>query len=473
MSISAAAKPTSQDHVMNIRVIALIGLALTSCAQAPEKNVLAPLTAPSQWTAEATVTSSTSAIADDWWTALGDAELSRIVAAAGDTSDVRIAQARLDEANAFLRGAQSALRPDVSLGAGGSINKSGDAPRRQESANAQLNLSWEIDLFGANGARVDSAISARDASALRITATRITARATAARLYFTQHEATRQRAIAEQTITSLIESLALARSREAAGLNSALDVAQAEAALASARAAQPRFAAAAVSAARGLEALLGQAPGSLSATLENSATATTLPSQPETNFPADVLARRPDLAASEKLLTAAGYNVSAARADFYPKLRIGASAGLQTLSPTSPFQDSGFIGSLLGSLTTPLFERGTLAANLDAASARQRIAAEGHRQALIDALSQVETAGNEFNSARVSAGFAAQAAAASERQLNLARSRYRAGVSSFLDVIIAEQSVFAARQSVTSAEADAARALAALYAAMGLGGLAT
>jgi multidrug efflux system outer membrane protein len=114
-----------------------------------------------------------------------------------------------------------------------------------------------------------------------------------------------------------------------------------------------------------------------------------------------------------------------------------------------------------------------LAANLDAASARQRIAAEGHRQVLIDALSQVETASNAFNSAHASAGFAAQAVAGSERQLNLAGSRYRAGVSSFLDVIIAEQSVFAARQSVTSAEADAARALAALYAAMGLGGLAT
>ena len=118
----------------------------------------------------------------------------------------------------------------------------------------------------------------------------------------------------------------------------------------------------------------------------------------------------------------------------------------------------------------PILDRHRLNGSLDAATARQRIAAETHRQVLIDALAQVETAANAYDQSQSAAVFAQKAVSASEQQLKLARSRYKAGVNSFIDVVVAEQAVLNARQSLISSEADAARALAQLYGAMGLGG---
>jgi len=454
-----------------MRACALLAVAaaLSGCAAAPAPTGVTPPPPLAKWTDAAAARAGVPTIADDWWTPLADVALTRVVTAAGDTSDVRIATARLGEAESSLRVARANLRPDFVVGVNAATAKNGDGPSRQDSANVQFGANWEIDLFGANRSRAARALSERDAAMLRISAVRISARTTAALLYFTQAESARKLETAQRTIASLTDSLSLARSRENAGLDSALDVAQAETALAAAQAAAPRYSAARTAAARGLESLLGLMPGALTAELAES-TPAPLPLHVQTLFPADVVARRPDVAAAEKSLAAAGFDVTAARADFYPKLRIGAGVGAQTLSATPPYQDSGLLASLIGALTMPILDRHRLNGSLDAAAARQRIAAETHRQVLIDALAQVETAANAYDQSQSAAVFAQKAVSASEQQLKLARSRYKAGVNSFIDVVVAEQAVLNARQSLISSEADAARALAQLYGAMGLGG---
>jgi NodT family efflux transporter outer membrane factor (OMF) lipoprotein len=454
---------------MRACVLLAVAGVLSGCAAGPASNGVSPPPTLAQWTEAAGARAGVSDIADDWWTPLADDALARVVTAAGNTPDVRIATARLAEAEALLRTARANLRPDFVVGVNAVAAKNGDGPPRQDSADVQAGANWEIDLFGANRSRAARALSEREAAMLRISAARISARTTAALLYFTQAESARKLETAQRTIASLTDSLSMARSRENAGLGSALDVAQALAALAAAKAAAPRYEAARTAAARGLESVLGLTPGALTAELAELAPGA-LPRHVQTLFPADVLARRPDVAASERFLVAAGFDVTAARADFYPKLRIGAGVGAQTLSAATPYQDSGLIASLIGGLTMPIFDRSRLNGSLDAAAARQRIAAETHRQVIIDALAQVETAANAYEQAQSAAVFAQSAVGASEQQLTLARSRYQAGINSFIDVVAAEQAVLNARQSLISTQADAARALAELYGAMGLGG---
>jgi len=444
-------------------------LMLAGCVRTPTPFALALLQTPERWTAAVALPTAAPDIADAWWTAWNDDALARVVGAAGDTADVRIAAARIAEADAFLRTARAALLPDMAIGASGRMQKVGDGPARQDSVAVRLDAGWEVDLAGVNRARAASALSERDAATLRLAAVRIAARSQAARLYFTRQEAARQRANTEATIASLHDSRALARSRAAAGLASELDVTQAEAALAAAEATAPRFAAAATAAARGLDSLLGHLPGTFD-TLVLDPVQAPRPAQARTLFPADVLARRPDVAAAEKMLSASGFDVAAARGAFYPNLRIDTAVGVQRLSDPSPFQDSGLIVAALGGLTAPLLQRERLYAALEAASARQRIAAETHRQIVVAALNEVETVAAAVRYATASADRAMAAVAATELQLQLARTRYKAGASSFLEVIVAEQAVFAARQEMIGTEAEAARSLAALFGAMGLGG---
>ncbi|MDX2222263.1 MAG: efflux transporter outer membrane subunit [Rhodospirillaceae bacterium] len=446
-------------------------LLLSGCVQGPAPLPSNPPDIPEGWTAAAALTAADAGIPDAWWLDLGDDGLAQVLDEAGDTADTRIAAARIAEADAFLQTARSNLLPGLTIGANGGTQKNGDSPARQDSADARLGFDWNPDVSGGNAARAAAALSQRDAAVLELSAKRIAVRNVAARLYFTRQEARRQAANTAATVSSLAESLALARSRESAGLASALDVAQAEAALAAAQAIAPRFAAAETSATRGLETLLGRPPGTLDRDVDHSVT-TLRASQARLLFPAEVLARRPDVAAAEKLLAAAGFDVAAARADFYPRLRIGAAIGAQRVSAPTPFQDSGLIANAIGSLSAPILQRGQLRAGLEAASARQRVAVETHRQSIITALNEVEISSALYRGADAAAERSAAAVRAAELQLQLARARYRAGANSFLEVIVAEQDLLAARRALITADADASRALAALYAAMGLGGAA-
>lgn len=462
------------------RALSLLALSgLSACAATTHPPVEVRPT-PQAWTEAAPEPAE--AADDRWWLAYGDPVLAELVEAAGRVDEVAIAETRLREARAGLRRARAALAPEISGGLQGVTRQNGEGKAtdlgsgtatvltQSRSLAASASATWDADLFGANRVRARAAKANSRAAAFEVENTRVQARFTAAQLYISYRDAEIRRQAAERTVAALQQTRSLAEARAKAGLVSDLDVAQARAALASAEA-QPAAARLAAAEARlGLEALLGRPPGDLRTSLEQGAGVPRADLPQRLLTPVAVIARRPDLLAAAQRLSAAGLDRKAAVRDFFPRLTFSGLAGVQWVDPQTPFTANGGIYNVAGSLATPILSFGRLEGALQAADARQERAALEYRNAATDALSDVERAlAASLESQRQVAAQARSLDAASE-QADLARARYSAGLSPLLDVLVAQQAVFASEAALSRAQADAAQAYARLSSAMGLGG---
>lgn len=435
------------------------GSVLAACATAPVDAP--PLTPPSAWQAGAAVAANTP---DAYWTvATTDATFQSLMAKAGDTPDVAIAEARLREAEALLRAARGALFPTVS--ATGAITGSGaDRGLGVTTTQAAVSIAGPLDIFGATRDRAGAAAARAAAADAESALARLQTRRSAGQLYAALRTAQASRAAAERQTRDAEESLALARVRAQAGLETGLAVAQAQAAADAARARIPAFAQAETQARLGLEALLGEQPGAF-ITLLAPATATTISTDRLLEAPASVLARRPDVRAAEARLRAAGLDASAARADRWPTATLGAT--LSQTSATRGLDGAAASGGL--ALAATLFDFGRLDALADAAGARAQGEAAAYRRTVLLALSDVEREANRLDQAGREASAARDAVASAREQTTLARARYTSGLSSFIDVLLAERAFADAEIALAGADGRAMDAGAALAAALGLG----
>jgi NodT family efflux transporter outer membrane factor (OMF) lipoprotein len=446
-----------------------LAVGLAGCAVTPTANLERAPGTPPTWS-QAAPAFLEAEPADAWWLAVRDPLLHELVAAAGEIASVRIAAERLEEARAALRSATAQLAPNVVGGASAVSSRPGDDASRQLIASASATATWDVDLSGSNRVRHGAAEAQVRARGEGVDAARISARAAAARLYVAHAVAGERVVLARRSVAALDDALALAAARARAGLAADFDVVQARAALAAARAAIPRLAAARDSARLGLEALLGRPAGSLRERLESVADVPQLDSALALRTPLAVLAARPDLRAAEHDLAAASAITAASVRDRWPRLVLSGVLGEQSVRFASPFSGTdGLIRTLAGSVTGPLFDFDRLAALEGAARARERSAAAGYRQAVIDAFAEVETGLMRFARAAEEIELTLAATAAAQRRVELATSRYRVGLSSFLDVVLAEQALHAAAAEHAIARSGQLDAWTGLAAAMGLG----
>jgi NodT family efflux transporter outer membrane factor (OMF) lipoprotein len=440
----------------------MLAMLLAGCsATLPETPAVRPT--PAAWSASATPLASVAA--DEWWRAFGDPALDELVASVPQSDDVAIAEARLDAAAARLRVARAALRPELGASARGSIQRIDDLELRQ--GTGVLSLAWSPDLNGAGRTRRRAAGARLEEEGARTAAVRQATRATVVRLYVTWREGLARAEAERRAVEALSGTERLVASRRRAGLVSGVDPVAAEATRASAAARRPAAIEAAETARLALEALLGRAPGAL----QRAASATVPAASPRDILlaPLDVLARRPDVLAAERALAATGFEAAAARRDFWPTITLGAAVGGQVSDPEFPGAFTGALGQLTGGLLAPLLSFGRLEAARDGADAARREAAIRYRQTATRAVSEVETALTAAREADVRRVTLAEALAANRRRAALSMSRYRAGLSPLLDVLVAREGEARAEADLATAQADTARAYIALSVAMGLG----
>lgn len=442
---------------------------LAACAT-PETPPPRPV--PASWNASDAPALPAPEVSERWWLAFGDPLLDSWMEAAGSIDEVEIAQTRLDEAWASLKSARSRLAPEIGGALNGASRRNGDGGdfARARTASVAANALWDPDFFGANRIRAKSARANAQSAAFGVAEARLSARLTAASLYFSFREAQMRQLAAESIVAALSETLVLARAREQAGLVSAFDPAQTLAALSAAQAAVASARQAAAEARLGAEALLGKPPGALIDALA----APLPPPRADLNArllaPVDVITRRPDLRAAEQLLRAAGHDAQAARRDFFPKLTLSGIVGVQWNDPETPFTANGGIYNVGAALAAPLLTFGRLEGARAGADARLQRAALEYRNAAEDAVSEVERALIASIESQRRADAQAAALAAATDSAGLARARYAAGLAPLLDVLAAEQAMFLARAALASAQAEAATAYAGLSTAMGIGG---
>jgi NodT family efflux transporter outer membrane factor (OMF) lipoprotein len=448
--------------------IALI-VTLAGCAgPAVTTAVIAPVQPAASWRTD---NGTGEAIEPQWWTRFGDPALVALVdKALANNSDIAIAAARVREARANLRLAQSQLSPTLDAGGGVGRSRSVGAlgtPLTQSFAQPQIQAGYEVDLFGRLADTASAGRSLYLASEAARDAVRLAVASATASQYIALLGLDARLAIARQTVAARAESLRIATSRDQAGYSPRLELRQAQAEYDAAAQIIPQLEGAIARAEGSLSQLTGAVPGAIARgrTLE----ALAVPSIPD-GLPSQLLERRPDIAQAANQLAAADASLAAARKRFLPQLRLTGSAGTAF---STVLADPITLWSIGGSILAPLFEGGRLRAQAEVAGSQRDQAASLYQRTVLasfreveDALALVKQADAQLVLARHQRDVLAQA-------LRLATNRYREGYSAYLEQLDAQRGLLNAELATASLQSDALAARVQLYQAMGGGWSAT
>jgi NodT family efflux transporter outer membrane factor (OMF) lipoprotein len=453
--------------------IVLAAAAAAACT-AVKPRVLAPsVTVPAGWQQAAVAGGTNGQDLSRWWTQFGDPLLTGYVdAALANNHDLRTAQARLREARLRRVLAGKDLRPDVSVSASAGSSKSvvegPDAPARH-AVGADVDASWEPDIFGGIGQGVAAAQADMDAAAADLASVQVSLTAEVALSYLNVRAYQARLAIARENLGRQQETLQITVWRAQAGLVGDLDVEQARTNVEQTRAQIPALDTGLASAAHALALLLGRPPASCLAELDAVVPLPRVPAAVLNGIPAETLRQRPDVRAAERRLAAETARLGQAEAARYPSLRLSGSFGLQTVLSSGASTAQALSGSLLGGLAAPIFDRDRIRQQIAIQSSTQERALLAYEQAMLSALEDVENAlvGLANTRARQEALTAAAGSARSAAQM--ARDRYAAGLVSYQTVLDTERSVLSAEDALTSVTAESATAVVKLYKALGGG----
>ena len=417
------------------------------------------------------------AIADHWWTSFGDAQLDRLVAdATAGNPTLAAALARVAQAQAVLANRDAANGPDLTLDGSAQVARlSGRytipppfAGSVRFVGQAQANLNWNLDLFGRQKAAIEGARASTQAAALDLAAARLAIAGSVVQTYIDLARAEAEAAIARRTIATRQESLRLVNIRIRNRLASNLQATAAQTLLAQAQGALVRAEGARALATNALAALAGRGPGYAAAirpaTLNVDA-ALPLPAQ----VPADLLARRPDIAAGLARIDAAAAGRQVARRAFYPNVNLAALAGFQAVGLGNLFSlDAGTAGAG-PAIHLPLFDNGRLKADLAGATAVLDLATADYNDRVVGAVREAADAialvGNltqqRARTAEVVRGFG------ETNRLNAIR--VSSGLDSKLDLVDNDVRLLDAELAQANLAAEAARQRVALVLALGGG----
>jgi len=246
-------------------------------------------------------------------------------------------------------------------------------------------------------------------------------------------------------------------------------VAQAEAQKSSTEANIPTFEAAIKQSAHRLGILLGREPNALKAELWPPRPLPRAGGVIAAGLPSQLLARRPDLRRAERQLAAASADIGVATANLYPRFDLVLAFGLQSASASKLIDAASQFWSLGPLASVVLLDGGRTRANIEGAQAAYDESLARYRSDFISALEEVENALAGYQAEQTRHQILVAAVGSSEEAVALANERYRRGLSSFLDVLTAENSLYAAQRSLSQSEANLVTDLVTLYKALGGG----
>jgi multidrug efflux system outer membrane protein len=401
-------------------------------------------------------------IQTDWWRLYGDPELDRLIASAhASNQTLRQAVARVDQARALARVAGSFLYPTISVDP--SYSRTRYSGNRRSTITGQkvqsgrtlndwripFDLTYEIDVWGRVRRSFESARAQAAASADDLGVVRLTVETDVAQFYYGLRSLDAQLQILTDNVAAYREQVRLLSVQLKTGLVSPIVLNQAQAQLQATLAQQRDVERARADLEHALAILCGR-PAPSFAVAANPLHEASPPTVPP-GLPAQLLARRPDVAEAEQNVVAANAQIGVATAEFFPRFMLTATAGLESADLSALFTWQSRAASILPSVSIPIFQGGRLRANLEAikASYRQTVAAYVN-QVLIaygdveDALTDLHAFSDEVSSLR-------EAVSASRNYLRLAQSQYKYGLVDYLIVIDAERTLLANQLSLAQA----------------------
>jgi outer membrane protein, multidrug efflux system len=455
---------------------------LSGCAVGPEYQ-RPPAPVPSRFKESAGTpadTSATTPIAySDWWRVFNDPTLDRLEQDAGAANqDIRIAVARVDQAEAAARYARSFISPTI--GVAPLAARTREAQDRPNNGNtggraATFNdfqlpvvFSYEVDAWSRVRRSLEVARDVQQATEADLRFVRLSIESNIAVDYFSVRENDAERAVLDSTVDQLQQALDLTTNRFTAGIASELEVKQAKTLLDQTRAQ-----------AQGLDVQRSQLEHAIAVLTGRPASEFSLPASPfdglpptvPVGLPAEVLGRRPDIAAADRNVAAATAQIGVARAAYLPKISLTGGAGFESVAIGSLLGWQNAIASLAASAVTPLFTGGRNRAGLDEAIAAFRGSLAQYEKTVLIAWQDVE---DQLAALRILAGEAESEAAAvadAGSAVAIATNRYRAGLVGYLDVLVAQSTLLANERVAAQISGQRMVATVALVRALGGGWL--
>jgi multidrug efflux system outer membrane protein len=457
-------------------------MSLSGCAVGPKyQRPSAPV--PTQFKesiAPATPGAGTPAIAyNNWWLVFNDPTLDQLENEADSANqDIRIAVARVDQAEAAARYSRSFLSPTLSLGA--SLSRTREAQNRPNNGNTNgraatyndfqlpLFFSYEIDTWGRVRRSLEAARDVHQATEADLRFVRLSVEAAVALDYYSLRENDAERAVLDSTIEQLQQALNVMTNRFREGINSELEVKQAKTLLDQTKAQ-----------AQALDVQRSQLEHAIAVLDGRAASDFSLPKAPFSGeppaippgLPADLLARRPDIAETDRYVAAATAQIGVARTAYLPHLSLTGYAGFESTNTSSIFNWQNFITSLGAAALTPVFNGGRIRADVDQAKAAYRGSLAQYEKTVLTAYQEVE---DQLAALRILSGEAQSendAVDDARRAEEIAMNRYKAGLVGYLDVVFAETTLLSNERVATQINGQRMVATVVLVKALGGGWL--
>lgn len=441
---------------------------LSACSLTPEYERPA---APVPTTFAGSVSEAAVPALPAWSDFVADDRLRQVVTLAlQNNRDLRVAMANVEQVRAQYRIQRANQAPTVNLGVTGNRQASEGGDITSTYTAGLLVSAWEIDFFGRLGSLKEAALAQYLASEESARAAQTSLVASVISTWLSLQADEELLSFTQQTQATREDSLRLTRLRFDNGAASALDLRQAESLAASARATLAQQQRQRSQDLNALALLVGQAvPASLLPSVPKEVDRSSLLRDVPEGLPSDLLERRPDIRQAEQQLLAANANIGAARAAFFPRISLTTSLGSASTELSGLFKDGSWGFTLAPQALLPIFDLGRNQAALDASKASREAAVAQYEKAIqvafrevSDALAGRATLGEQIQ--------AQQSLVQSESErLRLAELRYRNGVASFLEVLDAQRSLFAAQQALTQTRLARQLNQVALYKALGGG----
>ena len=430
-----------------IPVALCIALLLGACAAVGPNYERPQIGLPGAYRDAPADLAATAAIPSEWWKLYGEAKLDQLVASALErNADLRLAVARIEETDANLREAGAAFLPEIDLGGTPQRQRlsartatpiPSSIPLVRNDIRLTLGTSFEIDFWGKLRRALEAtralALSSRYAKeVVTLSLASLTTQA-----YFSLRALDAQIALTRTTLANREEGLTLVRNRAQGGIASELEVNQAELARADASIQLQEL-----QRQRSLiEHQLATLSGQLDLALESGdLLALPLPPSPPPGLPSTLLARRPDVQQAEQQLVASNAQIGIARAAMFPTISLTSYLGGQSAALSTVLGSGASVWSTGFGLALPIFDAGRFAARKQAAEARQRQSVAGYQRAVETAFREVADALTNVQQSAAAEQDLQTRVAAARNALRLARLRYEAGYSAYLEVLDAQRS---------------------------------
>jgi NodT family efflux transporter outer membrane factor (OMF) lipoprotein len=422
------------------------------------------------------------ALRSNWWEMFNDPVLSRLAESLQQSNfDIAQAEAQYRQAQALLQSSRSAFFPVA--GTSASVTRSGTGRRIGDSSDISglgsfssdnpsnqfgldADVSWEPDLWGRVRRSVESSQAGVDASAADVGATRLSLQSTLAQTYFRLRVLDAEKRLLQQTVDAYQRSLTMNQNRYAVGVAAQADIEASRTQLENARTQLLALDWQRAQLEHAIAVLIGQTPSSFS--LDTTRTLGTVPVIP-VGLPAQLLMRRPDVAAAERRTAAANAQIGVAQAAWFPDLFLSAQAGFSSGQWAQWLTAPASFWSLGPALALTIFDGGAREAQLKQARAGYDAQAAAYRQTVLLALREVEDFLVQLHVLGQEQVTQGRALAAARESLRLTQNQYEAGLIDYLSVVQVETTALNTERAALTLAADRLVTSVQLIAALGGG----